>query len=250
MTVTVNSQTVYYAQVGMEHSDAVLLLHGWGTDHSLFRPLMDLLGQKYHVLALDLPGFGQSPEPPEPWCVDDYADLALGFLAALEIKRCIMLGHSFGGRVIIKIAARQLTEPEIPKIILVGSAGVKPALSKQSSARAKRYQLGKKILKPFPRLMERLRQRYGSADYKAASPLMRQVLVKTVNEDLTDLLPQVQPPTLLVWGRYDIATPLADGQCMERLIPGAGLAVLEGTHYAFLECQTQFLRVMASFLDV
>lgn len=249
MTITIHGQTVFYQRQGQ--GPAVLMLHGWGTDHKLFAPAVQLLAQKYSVYALDFPGFGQSPEPPDPWAVDDYADLVLGFLSALGIDECAMLGHSFGCRVIIKIAARQLEAPRLTKLILTGAAGIKPAQSQSASKKAKRYQLGKKILKPFPRLMEALRQHYGSADYKAASPMMRQVLVKTVGEDLTDLLPRIQPPTLLIWGRGDTATPLHDGQLMEQQIPGAGLVILENAgHYAFLEQQAQFLRVIASFMNI
>ncbi|MDR2753999.1 MAG: alpha/beta hydrolase, partial [Oscillospiraceae bacterium] len=196
------------------------------------------------------PGFGQSPAPPAAWSLDDYADCVLGFLAALEVETCILFGHSFGCRVILKICARQLPTPVVPKVVLTGAAGLRHETNPHQTKKAKRYQLGKKILRPFPRLMEWWRQQHGSADYKAASPLMRQVLVKAVNEDLTDLLPLVTPPTLLIFGRHDTATPLADGQRMERNIPGAGLVVLEGTHYAFLECQAQFLRVMGSFLQI
>jgi pimeloyl-ACP methyl ester carboxylesterase len=249
MTITVNGQTIFYAQCGPAQGAAVLLLHGWGTDHTLFRPLMELLGQKYRVLALDFPGFGQSPEPAQPWDVDGYADLVLHFLAALGVEQCILLGHSFGGRVIIKLCARQLPLPVFPKVILVGAAGIRPQSSAKSSLRMRVFRAGKVLLRPFPRRLEAWRQRFGSADYKAASSRMRQVLVKTVNEDLSALLPLVQPPVLLIWGRRDTATPLADGQRMEREIPHAGLAVLEGTHYAFLEQQAQFLRIIASFLE-
>ncbi|MDR0530442.1 MAG: alpha/beta hydrolase [Oscillospiraceae bacterium] len=249
MTVNINHQPIYYEERG--EGPAVLLLHGWGVDCSLFRPLMQLLSKQYRALALDFPGFGQSPEPPEPWCVDHYADLALAFLQALGISSCILLGHSFGGRVAIKLCARQLPSPVFPKVILVDAAGVKPTPTKQAVRRAKRYQIGKQLLTPFPKLMERWRDRHGSADYKAASPMMREVLKRTVSEDLTPLFPLVKPPVLLIWGRGDTATPLSDGQLMERQMPNAGLAVLEQAgHFSFLEQQPQFLRVIASFLRI
>jgi pimeloyl-ACP methyl ester carboxylesterase len=249
MTIELNGQTVFYEEAGA--GKVVLLLHGWGADHKLFQPLLQLLRQKYRVLALDFPGFGQSPEPPEPWDVDGYADCVLAFLAALGIGECSLLGHSFGGRVIIKLAARQLEAPRFCQLILVGAAGVRHAPSPKAQRRMRRYRLGKKLLRPFPRLQARLQANRGSPDYRAASPLMRQVLVKTVNEDLAPLLPRLQPPTLLVWGRDDTETPLADGQLMEEKIPNAGLAVLDHAgHYVFLEQQAQFLRVIASFMQI
>ncbi|MDR1465963.1 MAG: alpha/beta hydrolase [Oscillospiraceae bacterium] len=251
MTEELNGQRVFFLDEGPREGEAVVLLHGWGTDHSLFRPLTDLLVRKYRVIAPDFPGFGQSPEPAFPWTLDDYADHVLALLERLGIARCILLGHSFGGRLTIKLAARGLAAPVFPKLILVDAAGIKPAPTKRSRRRARRYRIGKKLLRPFPKLMEAYRNRHGSADYRAASPMMRQVLVKTVNEDLTPLLEKVQPPTLLIWGRNDTATPLKDGQLMQEKIPGAGLVILEDAgHYAFLEKQAQFLRVIGSFLEI
>jgi len=249
MTLTIDNQTIFYEEQGQ--GEPVLLLHGWGTDGTLFAPLMGLLSRKYRVLAPDFPGFGKSPEPPSPWNVDGYADLVLGFLAALGIDECALLGHSFGGRVILKLAARQLEAPGFTKLILVGAAGIKHAPGKKSSGRAKRYQMAKKILKPFPGLMERVRNHYGSEDYRMASPMMRQVLVNTVNEDLSGLLPLIPQETLLIWGRNDEQTPLSDGRLMEKQMPNAGLVILENSgHYAFIEQQAQFLRVMASFMGI
>ncbi len=255
MTITVAGQRVAYEEAGQ--GEAILLLHGWGASARLYAPLQQMLAQKYRVLALDFPGFGESPEPPEAWDVDAYADLALGFLRALGVERCALVGHSFGGRVIIKLAARQLHAPRFTKLVLIDSAGIKPTPSKKATRRGRRYSLGKKVLSLklmrtlFPQAIENLRQKHGSADYKAASPLMRQVLVKTVNEDLTPLLEKITPPTLLIWGRNDADTPLAHGQLMESKIPGAGLVILENAgHFSFLEQQAQFLRVMGSFFQV
>ena len=100
-----------------------------------------------------------------------------------------------------------------------------------------------------PGLVEKLQRKYGSADYRNATPLMRQVMVKAINEDLTDYLPNIKVPTLLVWGDMDTATPLADAKIMEELIPDAGLVILKNTgHYSFLEDFYTFSRVIESFL--
>ena len=107
------------------------------------------------------------------------------------------------------------------------------------------------VMKLFPDALENLRKRNGSADYNAASPIMRQTLVRVVNEDLCHLMPNVKAPTLLCWGTLDDATPLSDGETMEKLMPEAALVKFEGAgHYSFLECQAQFLRVLASFMNI
>ncbi|MDR2525808.1 MAG: alpha/beta hydrolase [Oscillospiraceae bacterium] len=253
--VLVGGLPAAYAEQG--RGDAILLLHGWGASAGLYAPLQQRLAKKYRVLALDFPGFGQSPEPPGAWDVDAYADFVLAFLARLQIESCALVGHSFGGRVILKLAARQLEAPRFPKLVLIDSAGIRRLPTKASLRKSRKYRWGRKFLalpplrKAFPGAPERLRQKYGSADYRTASPLMRQILVKTVNEDLTPLLTRVQAPTLLIWGRGDADTPLIDGQLMEREIPGAGLVILENAgHFSFLEQQGQFLRVMESFFEV
>lgn len=103
----------------------------------------------------------------------------------------------------------------------------------------------------FPDALENLRKRHGSADYLAASPLMRQTLVRTVNEDLAPLLPKIKAEVLLIWGENDDATPLSDGKRMEKEMPDAALVVIENAgHYAFLEQQYTFLRILSSYLKI
>jgi len=104
-------------------------------------------------------------------------------------------------------------------------------------------------LKPFPKLVEKMRRKYGSADYRNASPIMRQTLVKIVNEDLRNLLPQIKKEVLLIWGENDDSTPLSDGKLMEELLPNAGLAVIKNAgHYAFLEQPELFAKILDSYL--
>lgn len=103
--------------------EPVLLLHGWGANIKLFDNLMSLLAAKYQVFALDMPGFGESMEPPAPWCVDDYTDFVLKFIEEQGIKKATLLGHSFGGRVIIKMLSRGSLPFEPLRVILVDAAG-------------------------------------------------------------------------------------------------------------------------------
>lgn len=235
----------------------VLLLHGWGSNIKLFDIMIKHLAPYYKVYAPDMPGFGESDEPKTAWCVDDYVDFVLAFCKKMGIEKTILLGHSFGGRVIIKLNARLSKSLEIPKIILTDSAGIMPKRSFASKVRTRCYKIGKSFLstglmkKIAPNALENLRKKNGSADYNAASPIMRQCLVKVVNEDLTHLLEKITAPTLLIWGENDDATPLSDGKKMEELIPDAGLVTLKNAgHYAFLEQWYTFSRVLDSFLNI
>ena len=253
MIKTVDNIRINYEQKGS--GDLIVLLHGWGSNIKLFSNLIDLLSKKYTVVAMDMPGFGESQEPPSAWCVDDYVDFVIKFLSDYDAKQVMLLGHSFGGRVIIKLNSRKDLPFTVSKVILVDSAGILPPKSNKKSWRTRKYKMGKAFLstkimrKLAPDALEKLRVKYGSADYVAASPLMRQVLVKVVNEDLEPLLPNIKCPTLLIWGVNDTATPLSDGEKMEKLIPDAGLVKLENAgHYSFLEQQFLFNRVMCSFM--
>lgn len=256
MNKTVNGININYEQKG--NGELVVLLHGWGSNIKLFANLIELMSKKYTVVAMDMPGFGGSQEPPSAWCVDDYVQFVVDFLKDYsQFKSVTFLGHSFGGRVIIKLNSRTDLPFKISKVILVDSAGILPPKSNKKSFRTYYYKFGKALLslgivkKFFPDALENFRKKMGSADYAAASPLMRQVLVKVVNEDLEPLLPNIKCPALLVWGVNDTATPLSDGEKMEQLIPDAGLVKLENAgHYSFLEQQFTFNRVICSFMKI
>lgn len=235
----------------------ILMLHGWGTSAEPFAAIIGALKVKYTVYAPDLPGFGQTEEPTEPWNVGNYADFIAEFCKAMNIREAVLFGHSFGGRIILKLLSRESCPIRVERVILTGSAGIKPAPTKKARLKTKAYKIGKKILalKPvralFPDALENLRKRHGSADYLAASPLMRQTLVRTVNEDLAPLLPKIKAEVLLIWGENDDATPLSDGKRMEKEMPDAALVVIENAgHYAFLEQQYTFLRILSSYLKI
>ena len=105
------------------------------------------------------------------------------------------------------------------------------------------------VQKLFPHALENAQKRFGSDDYRKASPIMRQSMVLALQKDMTPYLSQIHVPTLLVWGKDDTATPLSDAKIMERLIPDAGLVELSGGHFAFAESFGLCRRVLDSFLQ-
>ena len=140
---------------------------------------------------------------------------------------------------------------------MVDSAGIKAVQSKEQLKRTDRYKRYKNFLiksglsRLFPSLIDKLQKKYGSADYAAASPVMRQSMVKVVNCDLKEEMPFIKIPVLLIWGDMDTATPLSDGKIMEELMPEAGLAVIQGAgHYSFLDNVNLFNRILGSFLGI
>ncbi|MBE6791749.1 MAG: alpha/beta hydrolase [Ruminococcaceae bacterium] len=252
MEMVINGLRVNYFEKGTDdQEEAVVMLHGWGSNISLFEAAAEFIALKYRVFAPDMPGFGETPEPPKAWNVDEYTDFIIEFIKKLGLKKVILLGHSFGGRVIIKLVNRKGLPFEVTRLILVDSAGIRPEKTKKQEKKEDLMKIGKKLLSFSPKLLSFLQSMTGSADYKAASPLMREILVNVVNEDLSHLLPSIKQEALLVWGTLDTATPIMDGELMEELIPEAGLARIEGAgHYSFLENAPLFNSIMESYLEI
>ncbi|MCR5735548.1 MAG: alpha/beta hydrolase [Lachnospiraceae bacterium] len=254
MNITVNGYKINYKESGSGDRVAVML-QGWGTALSVYDSVASCINDGYRFIQLDLPGFGDSDEPKEGWNVDAFTDFFISFMEKLSIKKATLIGHSYGGRIIIKLASRKDLPFEIEKIVLIDSAGILPQKTLLQKFKIRQYKILKKVFAVkliyalFPELVDDWRNRQGSADYKNASPVMRQCLVMSVNEDLTALLPNIKQDTLLVWGDKDTATPISDAHKMDELIENAGLCVLEGCgHYSFLEKPAQFKGILRAFM--
>jgi pimeloyl-ACP methyl ester carboxylesterase len=228
----------------------VLVLHGWGASIGAVGSIVDGLADRLEVVALDLPGFGESAEPPEPWDVGAYARLVLRACDELGLERFSVVGHSFGARVGIVLAA---THPErIARMLLTGAAGIKPRRKPSYYAKVAVAKAGRVIGAlggaPGRRLQDRMRRRVASSDWLEASEAMRGTFRRVIAEDLSPHLPHIRAATLLVWGERDEDTPLWMGRRMEAAIPDAGLVVLDGGHYAYAERAAEFNRIAAHFL--
>ncbi len=240
METQIRGLNIYYRIEG--EGDAVLFLHGWGANIDLYKGLIDHLALDHCVYALDMPGVGRSDEPPEPWSVDDFTDLVEEFMGQMGIQRTVLMGHSFGGRVIFKLMSRNPRMAEYTKVVLIDAAGIKPKKTLRQKWKTRKYKIAKAVFSTrvmnylYPDYLENMRKKVGSADYNAASGVMRGTLVKVVNEDLTGLIGNVDVPTLLIWGDQDKATPYKDALLMKETIPDAGLITLEGAgHFSYLE---------------
>ena len=230
----------------------VLVLHGWGAEIRAIKPVADALSAKFKVWLLDLPGHGESDLPPEDWDVYSYADFVKKVTDELGIINPILIGHSFGGRLSIILAAKKLLNP--PKIMLVDSAGIKPKRGMDYYFKVYTYKMMKRVASVAGKLSEsledKIKSKFGSSDYKNAAPALRAVFVRVVNEDLTYLLKDIDCPTLLFWGENDDATPLSDAKLMEKLIPDAGIVAVPGAgHFSYLDNFPMFNAVANKFLE-
>jgi pimeloyl-ACP methyl ester carboxylesterase len=230
----------------------LILMHGWGCNHTTVRSIAATAALTHTVYNIDFPGFGSSQEPSEVWGVERYTQIIEELVSKEHLEKPVLVGHSFGGRVAILFASRNPVE----KVILVDAAGIKPKRSLKYYAKVYSFKAGKKFWQlvlgkeKAQKRIDEMRAKRGSSDYAGASPMMRAILSKVVNEDLTDRLPLIKAPSLLIWGENDTATPLADAKKMVKLIPDAGLVSFPGCgHYSFLDNPVQFRAVLSSFLQ-
>jgi pimeloyl-ACP methyl ester carboxylesterase len=202
--------------------------HGWAHSHASLVPLAQAMLPRAASWLVDLPGFGASPVPPGPWGTEDYADAMAEWLAGLPAKPRIWVGHSFGCRVGVQLAARH--PAAVKALFLVAAAGLPPHRSLWKRVRRTPRRLVFRFMRgitPEGPARDRLRERFGSADYRSAGA-MRPVLVKAVNEDLSEPARCVRVPIVLVHGDRDSESPPDIAERFHALIPGSRLHVLRG----------------------
>jgi pimeloyl-ACP methyl ester carboxylesterase len=232
--------------------DPVVLLHGWGTSSQSLDGVAACLLPGHRVVAVDLPGFGWSHAPSEAWGTAHYADHVRRLLSELGIASGVFVGHSFGGRIAIHLAAHHPSL--VSRLVLVASAGVRPKRGVRYHVRVLTTK-GLRRLLTLPglervgtRLLSRWQAKVGSRDYRAAGRL-RPTLVKVVNEDLTPILASVQAPTLLLWGDRDDEVRRVAVDAMATTIPHARLVVFPGAgHFPFQDAPEEFCRHLTAFL--
>lgn len=246
-----NDINIAYSVEG--EGDAVVMLHGWGCDKSIWKRSVEMLQRHFRVVAIDFAGFGKSDEPKSVWGVEEYTRSVEALLRELGVTCPTLIGHSFGGRVSILYASRN----EVKRVVLTDAAGVKPRRSFGYYRKVYTYKLLKWALplligdKKAQMLLDQRRAKSGSSDYNSATPMMRAILSKCVNEDLCGVMPRISAPVMLFWGDKDTATPISDAHRMAKLIPDAGLVVAEGAgHFAFLEQPELWHATLMNFLGL
>lgn len=234
----INDLSMYYEKYGSK-GNVVLILPGWGETRETFRYMIDYLKKDFIVYIVDYPGFGNSPFPNRDLTIYDYTNLILDFLENENIQNPIVIAHSFGGR--IAITLNGYYQRDLEKLILIGSAGIKPKKTLRQKLKQAIYKLLKKIRYILPKnqrkqYLNRLVKLFGSKDFQELNSNQRNTFIKIVNEDLSSYLAHIKAPTLLLWGEKDGATPLKDGKKMEKEIKDSGLVVFPNCgHFCYLE---------------
>lgn len=251
MIINIKDYAINYIDEGS--GDVVLLLHGWGSNLKSFSQLINLLKLKYRVLALDYPGFGESSMLERSFSIDDYADVVVDFLKELNVEKTILVGHSYGGRIIIKLNNRNNLPFVIEKNVLIDAAGIKDKKDLKTKLKIASFKTLKKASKFLPiskdkkeELEKELKKKFGSSDYASAPKVLQETLIKSVNEDLSDLLSNMKE-TLIIWGDNDTVTPMWMAKKMESEIANSGLVVLSGGHFSYIDDPNTFNRVICSY---
>jgi pimeloyl-ACP methyl ester carboxylesterase len=206
----------------------VVALHGWRRSHSDFDALGGLLGSAIPGIAPDLPGFGSAPPPSAPWGSREYAEALAVLLEEAAVVRgpLVVVGHSLGGRIAVRLAA---SRPELvaglvlaaAPLVRLGQPRKVPFVYRAARAASRRHLVPGSVL-------EAARRRWGSSDYLASTGIMRDVLVRIVNESYEDDLQKISAPVELVWGDGDREVPIEVARRLEELLAQAKLTILSG----------------------
>ncbi len=248
-----NNLKVHYSIFG--EGKPLLLLHGWMACEEAMAPIYQFFQKDRKVIVLDFPGQGKKSDTLiEAWGVPEYAEMVRALILFLHLDKLDVIGHSFGGRVIIYLASKY---PDLfDKIVLTDAAGIKPRRSFTKQIKIYSYKFMKNILKIFLSHeryeveIEKLRKKYGSSDYGSLnSNIMRETFKKVIELDLTENLNKITRPVLLMWGENDTDTPLYMAKIMEKKINDSGLVVLKGAgHFSYLDATAQYLKIVDTFL--
>ncbi len=237
--------------------DPIVILHGWGSlvsGQKRFGVVKQLLEKKgYVVFTPDLPGFGSNSLVKDQLFFKDYIDFVTLFLKKHKLKKVILIGHSFGGRIAIAVAKEY---PElISKLILASASGIPRKLSlkkmiAQLIAKTGKHVFTLPLLRPFYQPLRKfLYVSIGEMDYYKARHLEK-TFKNVYRVDVSADLPKIGTPTLIVWGEDDSFTPVADGMLMHEKIKNSKLTIVaDGTHRFPYERPSEFVSIVLDFLS-
>jgi len=273
--IRINDLDIHFKTFG-KGDTPVVLLHGWGIDSEKYTETAEnlilqskSLDLRIKVIIPDLPGFGKSGVPKENWNLDNYVDFTDKFIETVTRgrgfemiknilknitlnnlgsgilsvnkepdppRKFILIGHSFGGRIAIKYAARY---PEkVEKLILAGAAGIKHPLNPKQRMFFAMAKIGKAIFSlPVMNKLDRyakifLYKAAREKDYINSTPKMKEIMKNVIDENLLPILDHVRVSTLLLWGRSDRSTPLADGNSIHDKIKGSEMIIFDDANHS------------------
>ena len=255
-TIELDGLEIAYRRSG--DGPPIVLLHGTAVDSRVWRTQLDDLADGFTVVAWDEPGAGGSSDPPEDFGLAEYADSLAAFLSALGLGPAHVAGLSWGG-----VLAQELYDrhpASVTSLILADTyAGWKGSLSKAECARRLVAVLEQTSV-PEEKFAATLPGLFGDqpsagtvaelhsimADARAGG--VRSTSLALAGNDRRELLPQIEVPTLLIWGESDVRSPLHVADQLRENIPGARLVVIPGAgHVSNMEQPAAFNRAIRDF---
>ncbi len=214
----------------VEEKPVLVILPGWGGSRETWKNFIALAEHDFRVICINLPCFGDEPCPTTVWGVEEYARFVAEKIRLLsnvhgQLSKAILLGHSFGGQVAVRLASEH---PELfSYLVLVGASAIRPRKFFRRSIFFLVAKTGKLFFR-FPIIekwqdwfKELLYKAIGSRDYTQTAGVKRDIFQKIIRQDLTATLPRITTPTLVLWGSKDSYVPLRTGKKIARLIPYA-----------------------------
>jgi pimeloyl-ACP methyl ester carboxylesterase len=265
----IDEQAINYVDLGPREGAPVVFVHGLGGNWQNWLENLPATAERHRVLALDLPGFGESPMPRDGIAISSYARTIDAWLEGLGVGRVAVVGNSMGGFIGADLA---IAFPgRVERLVLAAAAGISvtnlrrrptktfarvtAALGALTATR-RREIIGRRRLRHLvlstivrhpsrlqPDLLHEIMRGSGKSGYVDA-------LEALVTYDIRDSLGQIRCPTLIVWGREDMLVPVKDAKEFERLIPESQQIVMEDTgHVPMLERPDAFNRCLLDFLE-
>ncbi len=218
-------------------------MHGYLASGQSFFNQISHFSRDFEVFAPDLTGFGDNKNMPYPYSLDDYIDSVSWYMEENEIINPFIVAHSFGGRIAIKgLATKRLNAK---KLVLTGSAGLKPKWTIKKQVKKTCFSVLKKFVKKEKLI------RFYSKDYQSLNQTMKSSFVKIITEHLDDYLPLLQTKTLIINGKLDKETPLYMAKKLNKNIENSTLKMFDGCgHFCFLDKPNKFnMEVREFFLS-
>jgi len=275
-TVNVRGLNIFYREAGPANAPAILLLHGFPSSSRMFDTLMPLLADRYHLIAPDYPGFGNSQAPSKDtftYSFDAIADVVSAFTEALHLERYTLYLQNYGGPVGYRVA---LAHPERVNALVVQNAiaheeglgrlqAVRSGFWSDRAANEARYRAGLASVdtarlrhlgnSPHP-------ERYNPDLWRDEAAFLARPGEADIQSDLfydfrnnlaafpawQTWMRERHPPTLIVWGRYDPVFDIAEVTALKRDLPKAEVHVLDAGHFALDESSGEIAKLMRGFL--
>jgi pimeloyl-ACP methyl ester carboxylesterase len=248
MQVIVNGLLTTYTISGS--GPALLVLHGWADSHARFTPLAARLGKHYTVILLDLPGFGGSQAPAQPWGLPEYSAFVRDFSDKIKQPPQAVAGHSNGGAIAVYAVAHSILSPA--KLVLLGSAGIRNHGQGRKQMLKLVAKAGKVAAAPLPKSVQRRLRgtlyKAAGSDYLVAGHLQESFKL-VVGYDIQQEASQVDIPTLVIYGEQDQETPVWMAERLHQALPNSTLEILpDAGHFVFEDRPDEVYTAIERFL--